>query len=293
MRCSSMSCRTRRPASSRSSRCGSDSATIGSPTPRKSKRMTHIVITRAGPIKRIKLNRPEKKNAITQAMYAALADAIAQAEADAAVRVILLHGAGDTFTAGNDMQDFAAQPPQQQDSAAAQFLQAISHAAKPIVAAVHGVAIGIGTTLLLHCDFVYAADTARFHLPFVNLGLCPEGASSLLVPARAGYLRAAALVMLGEPFDAATARAAGIVTDIVPAAEVLAVATATAQKLAAKPTDALRRAKELLKRPLLPHIESALAEELRHFSVLVASPEAKEAFAAFLEKRQPDFSKFA
>jgi enoyl-CoA hydratase/carnithine racemase len=258
----------------------------------KEARMTEVVTTREGAVQRVQLNRPDKKNAITTAMYAALADAITAADADPAVRVLLLHGAGDCFTAGNDLADFLANPPQSEDRPAFRFLHAISHAAKPIVAAVHGVAIGIGTTMLGHCDLVYAAEGTRFHLPFVNLGLCPEGASSLLLPLVAGYQRAAELLMLGEPFDAARARAAGLVNEIVPGTQLLAAAAAAAQKLAAKPPASLRLTKRLLKRALLPQIEAALAAELEVFVERLDSPEAKEAFTAFLEKRPPDFSKY-
>lgn len=253
--------------------------------------MTDIVTDREGAVQRVQLNRPDKKNAITTAMYAALADALAAAEADRSVRVILLHGAGDCFTAGNDLRDFLAAAPQSEDRPAFRFLEVISHAAKPIVAAVHGVAIGIGTTLLGHCDLVYAAEGTRFHLPFVNLGLCPEGASSLLLPLAAGYLRAAELVMLAEPFDAATARDLGLVTAIVPAPQLLATAAAAAQRLAAKPPASLRLTKQLLRRSLMPQIEAALAEERQAFEARLVSPEAKEAFTAFFEKRPADFSK--
>jgi enoyl-CoA hydratase/carnithine racemase len=218
--------------------------------------MTDIVTSRDGAVQRIQLNRPDKKNAITTAMYAALADAIVAADADRSVRVMLLHGAGDGFTAGNDLHDFLANPPQRGDPPAARFLQAISHAAKPIVAAVHGTAIGIGTTMLGHCDLVYASEGTRFHLPFVNLGLCPEGASSLLLP------------------------------------QLLATAAAAAQKLAAKPPQSLRLTKQLLRRALMPQIEAALAAELEAFAARLASPEAKEAFTAFFEKRPADFSKY-
>jgi len=253
--------------------------------------MTHIVTTREGAIQRIQLNRPDKKNALTTAMYAALADAIAAADGDRAVRVMLLHGAGDCFTAGNDLQDFLAAPPESGDRPAFRFLHAISHAAKPLVAAVHGVAIGIGTTMLLHCDLVYAAEGTRFHLPFVNLGISPEGASSVLLPARVGYQRAAELLMLGEPFAAARAREVGLVNEVLPEAQLLAAATAAAQKLAAKPPASLRVTKQLLKRALLPQIEAALAEELKIVVERLASPEAKEAITAVLEKRAPDFSR--
>jgi enoyl-CoA hydratase/carnithine racemase len=253
--------------------------------------MTDIVTVREGAVQRIQLNRPDKKNAITTAMYAALADALAAAEADRSVRVVLLHGAGDCFTAGNDLHDFLANPPQGGDRPAFRFLHAISHAGKPIVAAAHGVAIGIGTTLLGHCDLVYAAQGTRFHLPFVNLGLCPEGGSSLLLPLTAGYQRAAELLMLGEPFDAAKAREVGLVAEVVPWPQLLGAAAAAAQKLAAKPPESLRLTKQLLKRALVPQIEAAIAEELKVFVERLGSPEAKEAFTAFLEKRSPDFSK--
>ncbi len=254
--------------------------------------MSHIATTRDGAIERLQLNRPDKKNAITTEMYAALAGAIAAAESDRSVRVILLHGAGDAFTAGNDLQDFLANPPLDAASPAFRFLQEISHATKPLVAAVHGAAVGIGTTLLLHCDLVYAGESARFQLPFVNLGLCPEAASSLLLPAVAGYTRAAELLLLGEPFGAAKAHAFGLVTEVVPDAELLAAATLAARKLAAKPPASVRLSKQLLKRSRMPQIEAALAEESRQFRALLASAEAREAFSAFLEKRKPDFSQF-
>jgi enoyl-CoA hydratase/carnithine racemase len=244
--------------------------------------MAEIVTTREGAVQRVQLNRPDKKNAITTAMYAALADALAAAEADRGVRVVLLHGAGDAFTAGNDLADFLANSPHAGDRPAPRFLHAISRAAKPIVAAVHGVA---------HCDLVYAAEGTRFHLPFVNLGLCPEGASSLLLPLAAGYQRAAELLMLGEPFTAAKARELGLVTEVVAGSELLATAGAAAQKLAAKPPASLRLTKQLLKRPLMREIEAALAAEFAAFADRLASPEAKEAFTAFFEKRPADFSK--
>jgi enoyl-CoA hydratase/carnithine racemase len=254
--------------------------------------MAEIVTAREGAVLRIQLNRPEKKNAITTAMYAALADALAAAEADRSVRVALLHGAGECFTAGNDLHDFLANPPQPDDGPPGRFLRVLGHAAKPIVAAVHGVAIGIGTTLLGHCDLVYAAEETRFHLPFVNLGLCPEGASSLLLPLAAGYQRAAELLMLGAPFDAAKAREVGLVTEVVPAPALLAAAAAAAQALAAKPPASLRLTKQLLKRALAPQIDAALAAELEAFRARLGSPEAKEAFTAFFEKRPADFSRF-
>ena len=254
--------------------------------------MTQVVTTREGAVQRIQLNRPEKKNALTADMYAAIADAVQAADSDPGVRVSLIHGAGDAFTAGNDLQDFLANPPRSEDSLTFRFLHAVSHAEKPLVAAVHGVAVGVGTTMLAHCDLVYAAEGTRFSLPFVNLGLCPENASSVLLPLLAGYQRAAELLMLGEPFDAAKAREIGLVNAVVPPAELLGVATGAAQKLAAKPPESLRLTKRLLRRGLMREIEAALAEESRHFRERLGSSEAKEAFSAFLEKRQPDFSKF-
>ncbi len=254
--------------------------------------MTSISSERQGHIQHIRFKRIERKNAITRAMYQALADAIAAAECDAAVRVMLLAGDASCFTAGNDLKDFADNPPRSVDSPVFQFLRTLSHATKPVVAAVGGPAVGIGTTMLLHCDLVFAAPNARFHLPFVNLGLCPEAASSFLLPQLAGYQRAAAFLMLGEPFGAEQACEAGIVNAIVPEAELLAVAGAAAQKLAAKPPASLRLTKQLMKAQHMKTVEQAMATESAHFGTLLSSPEAKEAFAAFFEKRAPDFSKF-
>jgi enoyl-CoA hydratase/carnithine racemase len=254
--------------------------------------MDQIVVARDGAIQRVTLNRPEKKNALTAAMYAAFAAAIQAADRDPGVRVMLIGGAGDAFTAGNDLQDFLAHAPQGGPRPVLDFLQVFSHAAKPIVAAVHGVAVGVGTTMLAHCDLVYTAEGTRFSMPFVNLGLCPENASSFLLPSILGYQRAAELLMLGEPFDAAKAREVGLVNAVVPAAELAATATAAAQKLAAKPPESLRLTKRLMRRAWLPEVEAALAAESQAFAERLSSPEAKEAFTAFLEKRTPDFSRF-
>ncbi len=254
--------------------------------------MNQLLVAREGAIQHIQLNRPEKKNALTTAMYAAFADAVEAAERDAGVRVLLMYGAGDSFTAGNDLQDFLAHPPHDEAQPTLRFLNVVAHATKPIVAAVHGVAVGIGTTMLAHCDLVYAAEGTKFSAPFVNLGLCPENASSFLLPAILGYQRAAELLMLGDPFDAGRAREIGLVNAVVPPGELLAVAAGAAQKLAAKPPASLRLTKRLMRRAWMPEIEAALAEESRAFRERLASPEAKEAFTAFLEKRAPDFSRF-
>ncbi len=255
--------------------------------------MNTIISERQGYIQHIRFNRIERKNAITRDMYQALADAITAAEADGAVRVMMLYGDPACFTAGNDLKEFAENPPRSADSPVFRFLRAISHAGKPIVAAVGGPAVGIGTTMLLHCDLVFASPNARFHVPFVNLGLCPEAASSFLLPQLAGYQRAAAFLMLGEPFDASQARDAGMVNAIVPESELFAVAGEAAQKLAAKPPASLRLTKQLMRAQHIKTVEQAMATESAHFGTLLSSPEAKEAFAAFFEKRVPDFSRFS
>jgi enoyl-CoA hydratase/carnithine racemase len=251
-----------------------------------------IIVADEGPVRTIRMNRPEKKNALTTAMYTAFAEAIRVADGDPGVRVMLIEGAGDAFTAGNDLQDFLAHAQQDGPRPVLDFLQVFSHAAKPIVAAVHGVAVGVGTTMLAHCDLVYAAEGARFSMPFVNLGLCPENASSFLLPSICGYQRAAELLMFGDAFDAAKAREVGLVNAVVPLAELGATAAAAAQKLATKPPASLRLTKRLLRRAWMPEIEAALDAESKAFAERLSSPEAKEAFTAFFEKRAPDFSRF-
>ena len=242
-------------------------------------------------ILRIELNRPDRKNAMTGAMYTRIAEILAEADRDDSVRVVLWHGAGDSFTAGNDIQDFQRNPPTAGGSPQGQLTDAFIAFSKPIVVAVHGVAVGGGTTMLTHCDIVYAAEDTRFQIPFVNLALVPEFGSSFSIPARVGHLRAAELFLLGEPFTAQHAAELGLVTRIVPAAEVLATATAIARKLAAKPGGALRATKRLLKQASLAPLREAVASEGEEFTARVRGPEAQEAFTAFLEKRPPDFSK--
>jgi enoyl-CoA hydratase/carnithine racemase len=238
----------------------------------------------------IELARPEKKNALTSAMYAAMTDALAAAESGPDVRAILIHGTRDCFTAGNDLKDFLGNPASA--SQALDFVSALSKVGKPVVAAVGGPAVGIGTTLLLHCDLVVAAPGARFQLPFVPLGLVPEAASSLLLPRVAGYQRAAAWLLLGKPFTAAEALAAGIVTEIVPEETLLERARAAAAALAALPPESVRLTKQLMKRPVAAQVAEQMAEEARVFAERLQSAEAKEAMAAFIEKRKPDFSQF-
>jgi enoyl-CoA hydratase/carnithine racemase len=242
-------------------------------------------------ILRIQMNRPEKKNALTQAMYQSMTDAILGADKDPAVRVVLLTGTKDCFTSGNDLADFIAVQSASGGKHHNPFLAAISRAEKPIVAAVNGPAVGIGTTMLLHCDLVYAGEKARFQLPFVNLGVCPELASSLLLPRLIGHQRAAELFLLGEPFDAAAARALGLVNAVYSEEEYLDQALQKARRLAGQPPSSVRITKSLMKRPLREEVDRAIEEELGHFIALLKGPAAAEAFLAFVERRKPDFSR--
>jgi enoyl-CoA hydratase/carnithine racemase len=250
-----------------------------------------ILTETAEAVARIQIARPQRKNAITVAMYAALSDAVSAAEADPSVRVILLSGQPDVFSAGNDLEDFLRAPPQQPDAPVFRFMAALSGAAKPVVAAVNGAAVGIGTTLLLHCDLAYCADDSRFSLPFVNLGLCPEFGSSLLLPLAAGYHRAAEKLLLGEPATAEEALEMGLVNRILPPAEVLGYAQRQCARLAQLPPTALRETKRLLKAGWREATTRTIAEESATFARLLLSAEAREAFSAFLERRAPDFSK--
>jgi enoyl-CoA hydratase/carnithine racemase len=241
---------------------------------------------------RIELARPEKKNALTAEMYRTLADALARAEADPAVRVILISGAGGNFTAGNDLADFLETPPMDDSAPVYQFIEGFANLQKPFVAAVEGVAVGVGTTLLLHCDLVYAGSGARFALPFANLGLTPEAASSLLLPLRVGQARAAEMLMLGEVFSAQVALEAGIVNAVVPDGTVLDHVLERCHKLTTQPAASLRLTKQLMKRAQQSLINDTMRHEAEVFRQRLVSPDAKEAFAAFFEKRKPDFSKF-
>ncbi|MFH1870683.1 MAG: enoyl-CoA hydratase [Pseudomonadota bacterium] len=240
----------------------------------------------------IQMARPEKKNALTAEMYRCMADALADADSDPAVRVILISGAGGNFTAGNDLADFLATPPMDESAPVYRFIEGFSRLEKPFVAAVEGVAIGVGTTMLLHCDLVYAGSSARFALPFANLGLTPEAASSLLLPLRAGHARAAEMLMLGEAFSAQTALEVGIANAVLPDAQVLAHAMERCRKLTTQPASSLRLTKQLMKRAPSALIRETMNAEAEVFRERLVSPEAKEAFAAFFDKRKPDFSSF-
>lgn len=251
----------------------------------------HIVTELASGVLRIEMRRPEKKNALTGPMYAAMADALERAAREDAVRVMLIHGQPEVFTAGNDLADFLDGPADDPDRPVFRFLRNIAAAPKPLIAAVTGNAVGVGTTMLLHCDLVYAGEGARFQLPFVNLALCPEAASSLLLPRLAGHPRAAELLFFGEPFNAAKACEIGLANAVLPDAAVLAHAQERAQKLATLPAASLRETKRLLKESVAALVPQVMQAEGEIFRRQLASPAAKEAFAAFLEKRKPDFSK--
>jgi enoyl-CoA hydratase/carnithine racemase len=253
--------------------------------------MDEILTERSERILRIQLNRPARKNALTSRMYEQLADLLNDAARDEGIRVVLLHGAGDSFCAGNDVADFLKNPPGPGESPQARLMHALADFDKPLVAAVHGAAVGSGTTMLLHFDFVHAGESARFRMPFIDLALVPEFGSSFSLPATIGHLRAAELLLMGSPFDARRAEALGLATEVVPDQDLLAIAMDTARKLAAKPAAALQASKRLMKRSCREPLANAMKLETEEFSAQVRSEDAKEALTAFLEKRRPDFSR--
>ena len=253
--------------------------------------MVDIVTERSGNILRVQLNRPARKNAMTSAMYIALADLFTATAKDDQIRVVLWHGAGDSFCAGNDIEDFLNNPPGAGKSPQAMLIEALMNFDKPIVAAVHGAAIGGGATMLTHCDFVFAGESAKFQLPFVNLALVPEFGSSCTVPARVGYLRAAELILLGLPFTARQAVELGLVTRVIPDQKLLTTATETTRELAGKPPVALQACKRLMRSSTREQLERAVKLENQEFSARARSAEAKEAFTAFLEKRPANFTR--
>ena len=253
--------------------------------------MSDILAHTDGGVTTLTFNRLDKKNSITSAMYAVLADALEAAAADPAVRCVLVQGHETVFSAGNDIADFLNQPPATQDSPVFRFLRHIAQFPKPLLAAVCGPAVGVGTTLLFHCDLVYAGDNAAFSMPFVNLGLCPEAASSLLVPQMLGYHRAAEALLLGEPFMAEAALEVGLVNRVLPPTEVNAYAQGVARKLAAKPLASLVETKRLMKKGQTALVMDTIAEEGASFGRMLREPAAREAFGAFMERRKPDFSK--
>jgi len=253
--------------------------------------MSEILTERSGSILRITLNRPAKKNAMTSSMYMTMAQILNDAANEDDVLVVLWDGAGDSFSAGNDLEDFLKHPPGPGESPQAQLADALLNFDKPLIAAVQGFAIGGGTTLLTHCDFVFAGESAKFQLPFINLGLVPEFGSTWSLPARAGHIRAAELIMLGLPFDAKVATEIGLVTRVVPDEKLLDEAIEVADTLSAKPPGALQACKRLMKRSQREQVAQAIKVENEEFASRVRSAEAKEAFTAFLEKRAPDFTR--
>jgi enoyl-CoA hydratase/carnithine racemase len=240
----------------------------------------------------IEIARPEKKNALTMAMYQAMADALEAAGADAAVRAVLFTGQPGIYTSGNDLEDFMQRPPQDEDSPVFLFMKALLACDKPVVVAVTGAAIGIGTTMLLHSDLVYVADDARLAMPFVGLGLVPEYASSLIVPRLMGHARAAEKLLLGDPFTAAEAVEVGIANAVLPAGEVLPHARRVAERFNTLPPGAVRDSKMLMRRWQGDAVVEQIRTEAAIFRSRLRSPEAMEAFSAFFQKRKPDFTKF-
>jgi len=253
--------------------------------------MSDILVHADAGVMTLTFNRVDKKNSITAAMYAALADALAQAQDDASVRVVVIQGHETVFSAGNDIGDFLGNPPAGRESPVHRFLHGMAAFPKPIIAAVCGPAVGIGTTLLLHCELVVAGDNAAFAMPFVNLGLCPEAASSLLVPQMMGYHRAAEALLLGEPFMAEAALEVGLVNRVLPPSEVNAHAQALAHKLAAKPPSSVLETKRLMKGGQAALVRELIDAEAASFGRMLHEPAAREAFTAFMERRKPDFSR--
>ena len=239
----------------------------------------------------VTFNRPEKKNALTLAMYRAATEAITRAEDEAAIKVVVFIGAGDMFTSGNDIGDFLSIPPDSADSPVVQFLLKLVSTDIPLLAAVHGRAVGIGTTMLMHCEKVYAAEETLFSTPFINLAVVPEAASSLLMPKFLGYQRAASLLLFGESMDSVAALDCGLLSAVCPADQLLATVMADAARIARLPKKAMRQSKRLMKRSEEP-LQQRVEEEMAVFGRALASAESKEAMSAFMEKRPADFSKF-
>lgn len=252
----------------------------------------HVLTEQRGAILRVALNRPDKKNALTHAMYTALADAVERVENEPGLRVLFITGTADCFTSGNDLVDFMQNPPTDGESPVMRLLTMLHVAKKPIIAAVNGAAVGIGTTLLLHVDLAYAGKSARFQMPFVSLGLCPEAGSSLLLPWLIGHRKAAQLLLLGEAFGADDARDYGIVNAVFDDADYQQKAWAKAEQLAAQPAASVRLTKAQMK-AAFPQLAQGMAREGVEFLERLKSPEAMEAIGAFLQKRKPDFSQFS
>ena len=252
----------------------------------------HIETVVEDRILKIRINRADKKNALDLAMYQSLANAIHQADSDDNIRVTIISGVEDSFCSGNDIKDFLKNPPTDDSSPVLQFVRAMINAEKPIVAAVNGIAIGIGVTMLLHCDLVYASEDARFQMPFVNIGLCPEAGSTHILPLLMGHQKASELLLLGAMFDADTAIKVGIVNNKFAGDELASVSLKAAGRIAAQPPSAARATKGLLRAAMRDQIMAASQRENENFIPMLDGGEAKEALTAFMEKRAPDFSRF-
>lgn len=251
-----------------------------------------VVVTRDAGVQVIRIQRPEKKNSLTNAMYTAMAEALLEAANDPAVRAVMFAGSPDIFCSGNDLKDFLSAKGGLKELPVGRFIEVLGHYEKPVVAAVNGAAIGIGTTMLLHCDLVYAGEGARFQLPFTNLGLCPEFASSYILPRLIGHVRAAELLLLGEFFDAQKALSYGLINEVLAPEEVEKKALMQAHRLAKQAPQALRISKQIMRKSYAVGMQQSIDIEMEHFSGLLKGPEMKEAVDAFLQKRQPDFSQF-
>lgn len=255
---------------------------------------THVVVETRDRVRILRIDRPDKKNALADRIYRALAAEIRKADGEDAVRVLVLTGTGDSFTAGNDMVDFLSQKGTFETTGACDFMKALMDFRKPAIAAVNGLAIGIGTTLLLHCDYAYAAESASFRMPFVSIGIAPEYASTFLLPVSLGHRRAVELLYTGEKFDARTARDSGLVNEVVPDAQLMERVMAQAAKLVAQPPATLRTCKKLLREALRAPAMEAFDREVVELNRMIRNnPEAMEAMTAFMQKRKPDFSKFS
>jgi enoyl-CoA hydratase/carnithine racemase len=251
----------------------------------------HLLIDRSEAVLTLSMHRPDKKNALTRDMYSAMADAINAAQSDDSLRAVIIQGDETCFTSGNDVADFIDVPPSGPNSPVYEFLKAICHAAKPLIAAVNGPAVGVGTTMLLHCDLVYVAEDAKLRMPFVNLGLCPEAGSSFLLPRLLGHLRAAELLLLGETISGQRAAEMGLANHALPkGAAVHQAARAAALRIAELPPNSIRLSKELLKQGLNLTTEEVMDREGEYFAQLLKGPEAQEALSAFMQKRKPVFA---
>ena len=249
-----------------------------------------------GPLLWIRIDRAAKRNALTSAMYGKLAAVLDEADRTASVRTVVITGFNgtehDMFSSGNDLADFLANPPKDESSNTVQFLKALARFSKPLVAAVSGPAVGIGMTLLLHCDMVFAADNARFQMPFTSLGVVPEAGSTQLLARSVGHVKASELLLLGEPFSAEQALAWGLINAVASATEVEELARSRALKLAAQPAAALRATKALIRSSRNADLDTVIVNEMKIFAQRLTSPEAQEAVSAFLQKRKPDFTQF-